>query len=125
MGWIGAHTTRVPSPLSRARTLTFPDFSCGISETHVAHHVCSKIPHYNAWGASDALRAVLKPAGLRWQGGAGGWAEMYRVFRECKFVEDEGDVVFFKNAQGLAKMRPVFNDSGASDSGVEIVDKRG
>ncbi|KAJ6583894.1 fatty acid desaturase-domain-containing protein [Mycena vulgaris] len=107
MGWIGAHAT------------------CGISETHVLHHVCSKIPHYNAWEASDALRAVLKPAGVRWQGGAGGWAEMYRVFRECKFVEDEGDVVFFKNAQGLAKMRPVFNDSGASDSGVEIVDKRG
>ena len=30
MGWIGAHATN------------------GISETHVAHHVCSKIPHYNA-----------------------------------------------------------------------------
>ncbi|KAJ7133507.1 delta-12 fatty acid desaturase protein [Mycena epipterygia] len=106
MGWIGAHAT------------------CGISETHVLHHVCSKIPHYNAWEASDALRKVLAPAGLRWQGGAGGWAEMYRVFRECKFVEDEGDVVFYKNAYGLAKMRAVFNDADASDSGVEIVDKR-
>jgi len=30
MGWIGATTTH------------------GISETHVAHHVSSKIPHYNA-----------------------------------------------------------------------------
>ena len=30
MGWIGAHATN------------------GISETHVLHHVCSKIPHYNA-----------------------------------------------------------------------------
>lgn len=30
MAWIGAHTTH------------------GISETHVAHHVASKIPHYNA-----------------------------------------------------------------------------
>ncbi|KAJ6622645.1 delta-12 fatty acid desaturase protein [Mycena sp. CBHHK59/15] len=106
MAWIGAHAT------------------CGISETHVAHHVCSKIPHYNAWEASDALRKVLAPAGLRWQGGAGGWAEMYRVYRECKFVEDEGDVVFYKNAYGLAKMRPVFNESGESDSGIEIVEKK-
>ncbi|KAJ7490570.1 fatty acid desaturase-domain-containing protein [Mycena latifolia] len=106
MAWIGAHAT------------------CGISETHVLHHVCSKIPHYNAWEATDALRAVLAPAGVRWQGAPGGWAEMYRVFRECKFVEDEGDVVFYKNAHGLAKMRPVFSDNGASDSGVEIADKR-
>ena len=30
MGWIGAHATN------------------GISETHVLHHVSSKIPHYNA-----------------------------------------------------------------------------
>ncbi|KAJ7068745.1 fatty acid desaturase-domain-containing protein [Mycena amicta] len=104
-GWIGAHAT------------------CGISETHVAHHVCSKIPHYHAWEATEALREkVLRPAGIRCDGAAGGWAEMYRVFRECRFVEDEGDVVFYKNARGLAKMRPAFNDLGASDSGVEIVD---
>jgi omega-6 fatty acid desaturase / acyl-lipid omega-6 desaturase (Delta-12 desaturase) len=31
MGWIGAHATH------------------GISETHVLHHVSSKIPHYNAY----------------------------------------------------------------------------
>lgn len=30
MGWIGAHATN------------------GISETHILHHVSSKIPHYNA-----------------------------------------------------------------------------
>ncbi|KAJ7835623.1 delta-12 fatty acid desaturase protein [Mycena leptocephala] len=107
MGWVGAWAT------------------CGISETHVLHHVCSKIPHYNAWEAAGALRArVLEPAGVRWEGGAGGWAEMYRVFRECKFVEDTGDVVFYKNAHGRAKVRAVFRDGAgsASDSGVEMVD---
>jgi len=101
MGWIGAHAT------------------LGISETHILHHVCSKIPHYNAWEASAALRKVL-PAGIRTDGAPGGWAEMYRVYKECKFVEDEGDVVFYKNAYGLAKMRPVFNDVTASDSGIEV-----
>ncbi|KAF7314197.1 Oleoyl phosphatidylcholine desaturase [Mycena kentingensis (nom. inval.)] len=102
MGWIGAHAT------------------LGISETHILHHVCSKIPHYNAWEASAALRKVLEPTGLRLDGNPGGWAEMYRVFKECKFVEDEGDVVFYKNAYGIAQMRPVFNDVTASDSGIEV-----
>ncbi|KAJ7780570.1 oleoyl phosphatidylcholine desaturase [Mycena maculata] len=102
MGWIGAHAT------------------LGISETHILHHVCSKIPHYNAWEASAALRKVLVPTGIRLDGAPGGWAEMYRVYKECKFVEDEGDVVFYKNAYGLAQMRPVFNDTTASDSGIEV-----
>ncbi|KAK7048294.1 oleoyl phosphatidylcholine desaturase [Favolaschia claudopus] len=102
MGWIGAHATM------------------GISETHILHHLCSKIPHYNAWEASAAVRKVLATGGMRLDGNPGGWAEMYRVYKECKFVEDEGDVVFYKNAYGLAKMRPVFNDATASDSGIEV-----
>jgi hypothetical protein len=40
-----------------------------------------------------------------------------------QFVEDEGDVVFYKNAYGLAKMRPAFSDATASDSGIEIDSK--
>jgi len=101
MGWLGAHATN------------------GISETHVLHHVSSKIPHYNAWEASAALKKRLAKNGIILQGAPGGWAEVYRVYKECKFVEDEGDVVFFKNAYGLAKMKPVLPDV-ASDSGVEF-----
>lgn len=37
-----------------------------------------------------------------------------------QFVEDEGDIIFYKNAYGLATTRPVFSDHSASDSGVEI-----
>ena len=66
MAWIGATTTH------------------GISETHVAHHVSSKIPHYNAWEASDALRKFLASRGIQLQGRPGGWAECYRVFKACK-----------------------------------------
>ncbi|KAJ7573702.1 delta-12 fatty acid desaturase protein [Mycena floridula] len=103
MKWIGAHATN------------------GISETHILHHVSSKIPHYNAWEASAALKRTLTEKGItNLEGNAGGWAEMYRVYRECKFVEDEGNVVFFKNAYGLAQMRPVFNDGATSDSGIEM-----
>lgn len=94
----------------------------GISETHVLHHVNSKIPHYHAWEAADALRKRLAQAGIKLEGAPSGWSEMRRVFRECKFVEDEGDILFYKNAYGLAATRPVHNDSGASasDSGIEL-----
>jgi len=102
MGWIGAHATH------------------GISETHILHHVSSKIPHYHAWEASAALKKYLQPAGMYQEGAAGGWAEVYRVYKECKFVEDVGDVVFYKNAHGLARMKPAFNDTTASDSGIEV-----
>jgi omega-6 fatty acid desaturase (delta-12 desaturase) len=92
----------------------------GISETHVLHHVSSKIPHYHAWEAAAALRARLAQEGIDLQGAPGGWIEMYRVFKECKFIEDEGSVVFFKNSKGLAAARPVFRDGNAADSGVEV-----
>ncbi|KAH9936095.1 delta12-fatty acid desaturase [Fomitopsis serialis] len=96
MSWLGAHLTH------------------GISETHVAHHVASKIPHYNAWEASDALRKRLAQAGLvPLKGRPGGWSEMYRVY-------DEGDIVFYKDARGLAQARPVFTDNNVSDSGIEL-----
>jgi omega-6 fatty acid desaturase (delta-12 desaturase) len=102
MGWIGGHATH------------------GISETHVLHHVSSKIPHYNAWEASDALRKRLEQAGIKLEGAPGGWGEVYRVFKECKFVEDEGNILFYKNSSGLAATRPAFTDGSASDSGIEI-----
>ncbi|KDQ62389.1 hypothetical protein JAAARDRAFT_30292 [Jaapia argillacea MUCL 33604] len=105
MGWLGAVATH------------------GISETHVAHHVASKIPHYHAWEATYALRKRLESAGIKLQGRPGGWAEVYRVFQQCKFVEDEGNVLFYKNAYGLAATKPVFPNTDLSDSGVEILDK--
>ena len=85
------------------------------------HHVNSKIPHYHAWEAADALRKKLASKGIVLDGAPGGWAEMVRVFRACKFVEDEGDVVFYKNAQGLAEAKAVYGEA-TSDSGVELAD---
>ena len=67
-----------------------------------------------------SLRRRLEQAGIRLQGRPGGWGEMYRVFRECRFVEDEGDILFYKNAKGLAAARPVQKDASASDSGIEL-----
>lgn len=40
----------------------------GICETHVSHHVSSKIPHYNAWKATEALKEFLGPH-YQWRDG--------------------------------------------------------
>lgn len=58
----------------------------GISETHVLHHVSSKIPHYNAWEAADALRARLSLAGIDLQGAPGGWAEVIGSLENARYV---------------------------------------
>lgn len=92
----------------------------GISETHVAHHVASKIPHYHAWEATAALRRLLDQHGISLKGRPGGWSEMYRVFQQCRFVEDEGNILFYKNSKGLAASKPLVKDVAASDSGVDF-----
>jgi len=92
----------------------------GISETHVAHHVASKIPHYNAWEAKAALDERLASAGINVVGNPGTWSEALRVYRECRFIEDEGEVRFYKNAQGKAARVPVFSSESFSDSGVDV-----
>jgi len=40
-----------------------------------------------------------------------------------QFVEDEGDIVFYKNAHGLAAARPLVIDTNASDSGIDVQEK--
>ena len=41
-------------------------------------------------------------------------------FLLTQFVEDTGDVVFYKNSCGIAAARGVFADGSVSDSGIEI-----
>lgn len=74
----------------------------------------------SSWEASAALKKRLAASGLFLEGRPGGWAEVYRVFRACKFVEDEGNIVFYKNANGLAASRPIIPGDAASDSGIEL-----
>lgn len=90
----------------------------GIAETHVSHHICSKIPHYHAWDATEALKKFL---GQHYQQTDENMFYSYwRSFRECVFIEDGGDVLFFKNSAGLAKMVPVEEGGNVSDSGVDM-----
>ena len=53
----------------------------GICETHVAHHTSSKIPHYNAWEATDALKKFLGPHYQRSEENM--FVSFYKAHRDC------------------------------------------
>lgn len=36
------------------------------------------------WEAGEHLKRKLEAAGMRTEGAPAGWAEVYRVFKECK-----------------------------------------
>jgi omega-6 fatty acid desaturase (delta-12 desaturase) len=104
----------------------------GICETHVAHHTSSKIPHYNAWEATEALKNFLGPHYQRSEENM--FVSFYKAHRDCvvrhlyfclksanqQFVEDNQGVVFFKNARGVAQKYAVEEGGNISDSGVEL-----
>ena len=60
-------------------------------------------------------------SGILLTGATARWTEVYKTVRQCKFVEDEGDVVFYKNAYGKASCKAVFNEP-ISDSGIDVLD---
>lgn len=90
------------------------------SSLYLAMLYCLTLARNLSWEAADALRRRLASSGLVLDGAPGGWTEVVDTFRSCKFVEDDGDVVFYKNAYGQAACKPVFPGGSISDSGVEV-----
>jgi omega-6 fatty acid desaturase (delta-12 desaturase) len=66
-----------------------------ISDTHVCHHLFSKMPFYHAQEATVYIRKVLGPYYMKDDTPIA--RALYRSFSACQFVEDEGDTVFYKN----------------------------
>lgn len=90
----------------------------GICETHVAHHTSSRMPHYNAWEATEALKEFLGP---HYQSRSENmFVSFWKVYRSCIFIEEGEDVAFYKNARGVAKMVGVIEDNQVSDSGIDV-----
>lgn len=113
----------------------------GICETHVAHHVCSKIPHYHAERATVAIKDFLdrKARERQEQEHEDGvqvveyyvWTKenfvksLWKSYQECRFVDREGDIVMYKDAKGRQRRRVVQDgrkpEAAATrdDSGIE------
>ncbi|CED84978.1 Delta 12 fatty acid desaturase [Phaffia rhodozyma] len=92
----------------------------GISETHICHHVSSKIPHYNAWEATEALKVFLGEHYVYSTENV--FVSLWKNFQECQFVEDGADYMFYKNRHGLAKTFPHSEKGSVSDSAIELED---
>jgi omega-6 fatty acid desaturase (delta-12 desaturase) len=66
-----------------------------ITDTHVCHHLFSKMPFYHAEEATVHIKRVLGAYYLKDDTPI--TLALYRAYSCCQFVEDEGDVVFYKN----------------------------
>lgn len=66
-----------------------------ISDTHVCHHLFSKMPFYHAQEATEHIRKFLGPYYMKDETPIG--KALWRSYQSCRYVDDEGDVVFYKN----------------------------
>ncbi|KAK1227468.1 hypothetical protein PQX77_009531 [Marasmius sp. AFHP31] len=75
-------------------------FFHNVSHNHVSHHIFSDIPFYNQPEATAHIKKVLKDD-YNFDS-TNTFRALYRNFVECEFVEDEGNIVFYKNREGKA-----------------------
>jgi len=68
-----------------------------ITDTHVCHHLFSKMPFYHAQEATEAIKKFLGPYYLKDDTPIA--RATFRAFSSCQFVEDTGDIVFYKNVK--------------------------
>ncbi|KAI0340342.1 hypothetical protein BDW22DRAFT_1430949 [Trametopsis cervina] len=76
-------------------------FLLNVSHDHVAHHIFSNIPFYNQPQVTPILRQMLKDDYN--YDSTNTFRALYRSFTECCFIEDDGDIVFYKGKDGKAQ----------------------
>jgi len=81
-----------------------------IGDTHVAHHLFSMMPHYHAQEATMHLKKFLGRYYL--EDNTPILTALWRNWNSCRFVEDEGDVLFYQS--NLPKHTPTAPASSAS-----------
>lgn len=65
-----------------------------IVDTHVCHHIFSKMPFYHCQEATEALKPILGRFYLKDTTPV--LTALWRSYSHCKYVEDDGKIVFYK-----------------------------
>eukprot|EP01103_Thecamoeba_quadrilineata_P002347 TRINITY_DN12317_c0_g1_i1.p1 TRINITY_DN12317_c0_g1~~TRINITY_DN12317_c0_g1_i1.p1 ORF type:complete len:379 (+),score=29.06 TRINITY_DN12317_c0_g1_i1:72-1208(+) len=113
-GWVSLvtllHHTHPDAPWYRTEAwdyqrgaLTTIDRDYGVLEsfhhnvgTHTIHHLFTRIPHYHLKEANKAVRPIL---GEYYKlSRVSIWQMMVKIWHQCRFVADEGSVVFYEPA---------------------------
>lgn len=71
---------------------------------------------YHAWEATEAIKSVLGKHYHKCDENM--YVQLYKTFVSCRFVEDTGPCVFYKNRSGQAAREAVLE----ADSGVCVRD---
>ncbi|KAF9467195.1 fatty acid conjugase [Collybia nuda] len=75
-------------------------FLHNVSHDHIAHHINSSIPFYNQPLVTEHIKKVLK--GDYNYDSTNTFRALYRTFTQCCFIEDDGNIIFYKNKDGEA-----------------------
>ncbi|KAJ7180619.1 delta-12 fatty acid desaturase [Mycena filopes] len=75
-------------------------FLHNVSHDHISHHLFSSIPFYNQPMVTEHIKKVLKD-NYNYDS-TNSFRALYRTFTQCCFIEDSGDIVFYKNKHGKA-----------------------
>ncbi|KAF4608171.1 hypothetical protein EYR40_000515 [Pleurotus pulmonarius] len=73
-------------------------FLHNVSHDHIGHHLFSTIPFYNQPQVTEHIKRVLKEDYN--YDSTNTFRALYRTFTQCCFIEDDGDIVFYKNKDG-------------------------
>ncbi|KAL0071161.1 hypothetical protein AAF712_001721 [Marasmius tenuissimus] len=81
-----------------------------VAHFHVIHHFFPKMPFYHGEEATEHLKAFIgthyaysqKPV----------FKALWDNYNDCQFVEDEGNVLFYRNKKGQAIRQPFENQDG-------------
>ncbi|PBK92502.1 linoleoyl phosphatidylcholine delta-12 acetylenase [Armillaria gallica] len=74
-----------------------------VAHYHVVHHFFPKMPYYHTAAATEHLKAFLGEH-YCWSDEPI-WEALWNSYNKCQFVEDEGDVLFYRDKQGQAVVR--------------------
>jgi len=76
-------------------------FLHNVSHDHIAHHLFSSVPFYNLPEVTKELRLILGED-YNYDSSSTVWS-LYRSFTQCRFVEDHGGILFYKDSKGRAQ----------------------